>query len=361
LKRLAKLGFKQGGRPGYGLRRLLVSPNRIPKQMLATGERKSIATDRVILAPGPQREVECVREIFRLLIDDGRTVHSIARILNRRRIEYTPESQWDYQAVIGILTHPKYAGCHVFARTASRLYTHATRTPRSDWVVVPDAFELIVDQRTFERAQEVLRGRTYNKTNTDLLEDLRRLLASEGRLSLQIVKRSPGIASPSTYRKRFGSLRRAYELIGYGRPEHFGAIDLRRRTLALRDELISRIVRETEGAISVVQPSGRWRSRLRMPNGRIISLQIVRAVRVYRDTVRWIVDAHPIERRFAALVARLNEDNSGFLDFHVVDRIERLHRFRVKRHDPWLEKAHRIRHLAEISAVVERIAKSNHP
>src|SRR5258708_34541490 len=52
-KRLAELGFKQGGIPGYGFRRLLVSENRTPKQPLARGERKSIATDRVILVRGP--------------------------------------------------------------------------------------------------------------------------------------------------------------------------------------------------------------------------------------------------------------------------------------------------------------------
>src|ERR1700757_240566 len=53
-KRLAVLGFKQGGLPGYGLRRMLVSPSRVPKQILVQGERKSIATDRVILVLGPE-------------------------------------------------------------------------------------------------------------------------------------------------------------------------------------------------------------------------------------------------------------------------------------------------------------------
>src|SRR6202521_323165 len=48
-ERLARLGFKQGGAPGYGLRRMLISAAGVPKQELASGERKSIATDRVIL------------------------------------------------------------------------------------------------------------------------------------------------------------------------------------------------------------------------------------------------------------------------------------------------------------------------
>jgi hypothetical protein len=41
-KRLAQLGFKQGGVPGYGLQRLLVSADRSPKETLKHGQRKSI-------------------------------------------------------------------------------------------------------------------------------------------------------------------------------------------------------------------------------------------------------------------------------------------------------------------------------
>jgi len=41
LKRLATLGFKQGGRPGYGLRRMLVSPSGVPKQLLAFASGKA--------------------------------------------------------------------------------------------------------------------------------------------------------------------------------------------------------------------------------------------------------------------------------------------------------------------------------
>src|ERR1700679_2668756 len=52
-RRLARLGVKQGGMPGYGLRRMLISGDGTRKQLLAIGERKSIATDREILAPAP--------------------------------------------------------------------------------------------------------------------------------------------------------------------------------------------------------------------------------------------------------------------------------------------------------------------
>ncbi len=223
-RRLARLGFKQGGMPGYGLRRMLVSTDRHSKQRLAAGERKSIAIDRVVLVPGPAHEVQVIRDIYGMLISESFAVYGIACELNRRGIPYTDGSQWDYQAVFGILTHPKYAGCHLFGRTSSRLYTPSVKLPKSDWILTHGAFEPVVDQVTFLEAQRLLADRTINKSDEELLESLMALLAREGRLSLRLIKNSPDVPSPSTYRHRFGSLRRAYGLIGYGHPEQFGPL-----------------------------------------------------------------------------------------------------------------------------------------
>jgi hypothetical protein len=99
-KRLAGLGFKHGGIPGYGLRRMLVSADSQPKQELAKGERKNIATDRVIFIPGPLQEVQCVNEIYRMLISEKLSVHPIAQELNRRGVEYIGNSEWDYQSAV---------------------------------------------------------------------------------------------------------------------------------------------------------------------------------------------------------------------------------------------------------------------
>ena len=51
--RLVKLGFRQGGAAGYGLRRVLVDANGVKKAELKMGEQKSLQTDRVVLVAGP--------------------------------------------------------------------------------------------------------------------------------------------------------------------------------------------------------------------------------------------------------------------------------------------------------------------
>ena len=271
-----------------------------------------------------------------MLVSDGLSVCAIAGELNRRGIEYVGNSKWDYQAVYGILSHPKYAGWHVFGRTSSKLSTPTIRLPKTAWILKSGAFEPIVDHATFAKAEGILQGRTIRQSNDEILGSLRELLAREGRLSLSLIKKSADTPSPSTYRHRFGSLRRAYELIGYGKA--FGPIDQRRRTQAMRDELIARIVTIFPRDVSVVRPGGRWRSRLRMRNGTIVSVLVARSVRTWKAAIRWRVDPVPQERRYVTLLVRLNADSDSFLDFHFFPRMDRRKRFDIELDDKWLNR-----------------------
>jgi DNA invertase Pin-like site-specific DNA recombinase len=79
--RLIKLGFRQGGAPGYGLRRLLLDQDGQPRGMLAYGQRKYLQTDRVVLQPGPDNELAVVREIFRQFVFEQKSESLIAREL----------------------------------------------------------------------------------------------------------------------------------------------------------------------------------------------------------------------------------------------------------------------------------------
>src|SRR5713101_9518691 len=161
--------------PGYGLRRPLVSANKEPKYGLSFGERKSIATDRVILVPGPPQELQHVRDIYRMLTVEHRSVNWIAGELNRKGVPYVNGGNWDSLAVYTVLTHPKYMGCHVFGRTAARLSTPKVNRPTSEWVVTPSTYAAIVDSATFMEAQRLLCERTINKSDATILESLRLL------------------------------------------------------------------------------------------------------------------------------------------------------------------------------------------
>jgi DNA invertase Pin-like site-specific DNA recombinase len=351
-KRLARLGFRQGSTPGYGMRRMQVSPFRVPKQELKPGETKNIPTDRVVLVPGPMNEVQTVRDIYRLFVSEKLSISAIARELNHRCIARSDGSAWTRQEVRVVLTAPKYAGCNVYGRTSVRLFTPKVKLPRSEWVLTTGAFEPLVDPSVFSDAQTMLQERTINKSNEELLDALRALLASKGRLSHSVITKSAGLPSASTYERRFGSLRRAFELIGYGHPEDFGPIDLGRRTQAWRDALIARIAATFPNDVSVIRPGGKWRPRLRLRSGLMVSVLIGRPIRRKSLTIRWRIEPAKRECEFVTLLARLDYEHRSFLDFHVFPTIDRKERFDLLLADPWLNRGESLTDLSMFCKVM---------
>jgi DNA invertase Pin-like site-specific DNA recombinase len=356
LKRLAGLGFKQGGCPGYGLRRMLVSAKGEPKLQLARGERKSISTDRVILVPGPTGEVECVREIYRMFIEEKRTVYGIARELNRRKIKHIGDAKWDHTAVYNILSHPKYAGYNVFGRTSQKLGTPSVRIPESEWICTPNAFIPLVDEMTFQETQRLLRGRTINKSDEELLAALRSLLNSQGRLSSRLLAETPEMPSPSSYRGRFGSLRRAYQLIGYGCPQDFGPIDLRRRTQALREELIGKIQAMFPSRVSIECRGGRWRSHLRLDGGLIVSVLVCRSIGPRSKGLTWQINPAPHERLHVTLLALLDVNNSGVQEMYLFSYVDRQRRFQIAARNIWLKRGLPLKCVSQFLEAVKTIS-----
>jgi len=317
-KNLARLGFKQGGAPGYGLRRMLVSADRQPKLILTAGMRKSITTDRVILVPGPAHEIGVVRMIYRLFTKERRSVNAITKELNRRRIPFLDHEKWYPWGVMKVLSHPKYMGAHAFNQTTMRLGAPKVNNPRREWIVTRGAYESIIDETTFMEAQKILQNLTIRKSDEQVLEDLRALLVSEGRLSTGIIDRSLDVPSVNTICRRFGSLLRAYELISYDVRKELATLSARRRIHALRNDLLSKLGEMFPDEVRIFQPSRRCRAHLIVEGRFQVSLLIPRYV---WQEKKWLANIVANERRLITLVARLDEQNREFLDFHVLKQM----------------------------------------
>ena len=327
-RRLACLGFRQGGQPGYGLRRLLISADGSPKQLLSPGERKGLASDRVIQVPGPAEEVRCVREIYRMFVQEKMTFLDISRELNRHKIGYLRGAAWNQRAVRDILTQPKYAGFNVYGRCSMRLYTPKVEVPRSEWAMVPGAFEAVVEPSMFEEAQKIIAMLTWNRSDQQILDVLKAILAKEGRLSSVLIESTPGAPSLNTYRTRFGSITRAYELIGYVGLDGFtrrGRLEEIRNIRSLRQGLMDHIVSLSDGRVSIEDRGLRYRTRLRMQGRQLVAVVVSRFFRGYKEVDRWRIKCAPSERRLVALVCRLNRQNNAFKDFFVAPPIGSRH------------------------------------
>ncbi len=355
-KNLAKLGFRQGGQPGYGLRRLLVSADGRPKQLLVDGERKSITSDRVIQVPGPAEEVHCVREIYQMFIQKKMTFCAIARELNRRRIKYIESSEWNSRAVRAILTHPKYAGSNVYGRSSCRLYTPTVQVPRSEWTIRPGAFEALVEPATHAEAQRVLEGYTRNKSDNEFLDALRAILAKEGRITIGLIEHTPNTPSATTYRAHFGALSRAYQLVGYDGYWNGAWIEKRRHIQVLRNNLMSEIVAVSGDRVSIENRGPTRRTRLRLRNGRLVTVLASRCLRGYKGAIRWLLKPVPDECHHVALVARLNVENDAFKDLFVIPPIGISTGVVVTEDDPRLHRGVRMSDLAEFFSAVQKLS-----
>jgi len=353
-KRLAELGFKQGGCAGYGLRRMLVSSDGVRKQELAFGERKSLFTDRVILVPGPAEEVQCVRNIYRMLVEEGRTVHSIVTHLKKTGVP-SPGKQWDYNTLNSILSRPKYMGCHVFGRDSTKLCTRAIHKPTSEWTLTSSAFEPIIDPVTFRKAQHILLRRTHEIGNEEFLEKLRTLLTEKGKLTGRLITQTPNMPGLSTYLHRFGTLREAFMLAGYDVGKYMASLDVRLRTKMLREQLVSEIVKLFPHEVTVIQRQRRFRKILRFRNGRLVSLLIARTIPARDGQVKWRLRPTRREIRSATVIARLNSTNTDFHDFYLFPRLDRLCQFQITLHDKWLDGGRCLASLSELREATQRM------
>jgi len=129
----------------------------------------------------------------------------------------------------------------------------------------------------------------------------------------------------------------------------------RRRTQALRGELIAKIVSTLPNEISIVRRGGRWRSRLRLSNGLIVSILVARSVRTWNETLRWLIGPVQHERKFITLLARLDASNCSFLDLHVFPHIDRQTRFLISQSDSWLNRGKRLSDLSRLREIAARV------
>ena len=184
-------------------------------------------------------------------------------------------------------------------RSTHRLRAHRVVNHRSLWTITKGAWQPIVDEDTFDRAQKQFENQTIHKTNAELLSGLQRLLEERGKLSEGLLNESPSLPSIQPYVRRFGSLSEAFEKIGYVGPM-LTATRTRRILRALRDQIIAQVVATDPNRITLIQSDGHFRPRLRML-GLLVSVFLCRCSPNDESELRWIFNPVPGERKCVAL------------------------------------------------------------
>ena len=355
-KRLAQLGFRMGGTPGYGLRRLLVSNNPKLNRRLDKGQRKDPA-DHIILVPGPRKEVECVRAIYAMALTNI-TMSEIARRLNLHGIPFLGGSQWTSAAVGRTLRNPKYAGVNTWNRMTCKLHSSPKNLPREQWIVTPDAFPPVIDQGTFERVQVTLKKRLAKKTDEEILDALRCLFRRKGELSEKIIRNARNAPTLSTCYYRLGRFREIYKRVGYDPPAgRFTMSESKAVTWKLRAQVLSHISEVFAQRAQFFCLLGRQRVMVQLDKSLTISLLTCRSERTRGGGLGWNIIPAPSERDYITLLCRLNKENTGMHSFYLFRRIDKGINFKVDERDPWWAKGKRIE-LAQLCDSANEMARS---
>jgi DNA invertase Pin-like site-specific DNA recombinase len=318
--RLVENGFRQGGPAGYGLRRLLIDESRNPKGPLGRGDRKSLQTDRVVLTPGPIEEIEHVHCIY-LMFVEGKSEREIAGLLNQQGILSDFGRPWTRASIHQILTNEKYIGNNVFNRVSYKLKQHRVVNRPETWVRAEGAFPSIVDQALFERARTIIDQRSKHYSDAELLALLQTVLKEEGSLSGLVIDERDNMPSSSMYRSRFGSLLRAYTLIGYLPDRDYRYVEINRTLRQSYPKLLAEVTAglQTAGGQVFCDPV----SELLFINDEFTaSLVIARSFETQNGSLRWRLRFDTGLVPDLTIAVRMDRSNEQPQDYYIFPSID---------------------------------------
>jgi DNA invertase Pin-like site-specific DNA recombinase len=339
--RLIGLGFRQGGMAGYGLRRQLIDEHRQPKGELPIGAQKSLQTDRVILIPGPVHEVETVQRVYRLFVDEARSERDIATILNDEGSLTDLGRPWTRGTVHQVLTNEKYIGNNVYNRISFKLKKKRVVNPPDMWIRGDSAFAPIVDPTLFDAVRQIIQERSRRFTDQEMLERLATLLKHTGWLSGFVIDEHDDMPSTSAYRTRFGSLLRAYKLVGYSPGRDFEYIEINRVLRTMHPEVVADTISAIERLGGAVRADPTT-DLLTVNDEFTASIVITRSFHTSGGAIRWKVRLDSGLQPDITVALRMDAANRAVVDYYLLPRIDiTVARLRLKEENGFSLDAYR--------------------
>jgi len=315
--RLIELGFRQGGMPGFGLRRMLINHAGETKGTLGHGERKSLQSDRVVLVLGPEHEVAVIRWIYEQFTAKGRREADIAADLNAQGILTDLGRPWTRGTVNQVLSNEKYIGNNVYNRASFKLKRKHVQNPPEMWVRADGAYPAIVTHEAFYTAQGIIQERCRRLTDDEMVARLRLLMSKHAGLSSHLIDSADDLPSSAAYRHRFGSLLQAYRLAGYDSGRDYRYIEINRDLRKLYPRLVADVMSRLNAVGAQVTQD--TTSDLLLINGEYSATMVLSRCRQSpAGSLRWLIQ---MDQRIApdiTILVRMDPNNEHPADYYLL-------------------------------------------
>jgi len=177
-----------------------------------------------------------------------------------------------------------------------------------------------VDRQLFDAAQAIIAERSYKMPDDQMLSALATLLEQYGRLSGLLVDEADDTPSSSAYRSRFGSLLRAYTLIGYTPDRDYAYVEINRALRALHPSVVTAVISgiSRAGGHIEAQPNG----LLNVNDEFTLSVVIARCRMTSGGSSRWHIHFDAGLLPDITLAIRMDDMNEQILDYYILPMLD---------------------------------------
>jgi DNA invertase Pin-like site-specific DNA recombinase len=203
--RMARDGLHLGSRLKYGLRRVVVSREGETIGTIEDGCHRCRAGDRVVIRPGPEEELVNIRRIFDLYLKRKLSFRAIKARLNNYPIYRLDGKPWSADMVRRLIADECYIGNLVFKSFHTKGQIKRSKQP-TQVIRHEKVFDPIVPVNVFHAAAKRRRELLKPLGVDDMIKKLQDFYAKNGKVSVELLSKSPDIPVASTYRRYFGTL-----------------------------------------------------------------------------------------------------------------------------------------------------------
>jgi hypothetical protein len=154
-----------------------------------------------------------------------------------------------------------------------------------------------------------------------MLQHLQRLYEQHGWLSAIIIDEADGGPGSGAYRCRFGSLLRAYTLVGYTPDRDFRYIEINRRLRELHPRIVAQVVAAMQRLGGTVRRDPKT-DLLTVNDEFTVSLVIARCLTTKAGHSRWAIRLDTGLHPDLTVAVRVAEGNHDVLDYYLLPSID---------------------------------------